>query len=93
VIWSVVETLHLSQRPTPGHITYLNRSNSCRDKLSSVACSTSELGFLPLLEEMADEGHNGNEGKQLENTVVLNRSLEERFQSIEEGFQDLGKSF
>jgi len=42
---------------------------------------------------MADEGHNGNEGKQLENTVVLNRSLEERFQSIEEGFQDLGKSF
>ena len=42
---------------------------------------------------MADEGHDGKEGKKLGDSVVLNQNLEERFQSLEERFQDLGESF
>lgn len=52
----------------------------------------SKMGFLPLLEEMEDDGHTSEEGKKLENSVALDQNLE-RFQSLEESFEDLGESF
>jgi hypothetical protein len=91
VIWSgmikgTVETLHLSQRPTPGHINCPSRSTSCHhlqldeDRPSAV-------------EVMADEGHNSKEDEERENSVVLGQNLDERLQSLKESFQDLGESF